>query len=66
MMQVGDQHQCQCKHCGKLFNPPLVTFVPAPIPPNCDHIWTGLSTWDSSGGQHGSRRCTKCGIYEQW
>ena len=66
MMQTGDVHICQCKHCGKLLNPPSVTFVPAPEPAKCEHLWTGLSTWSSTTGQHGSRRCATCSLYEQW
>lgn len=66
MMQIGDQHRCQCKHCGKELFPAQITIFPAPTPPACDHEWAGLSVWSSTSGDHGSRRCMKCGCYQQW
>lgn len=63
---VGDVHQCQCKHCGKLFQQTFLTFVPSPMPKECEHLWEDLSTWSSTTGPHGSRRCSRCGLYEQW
>jgi len=62
----NDQHVCQCKHCGRDFNPATVYFVPSPQPPQCEHEWRGISMWSASDGEHGSRRCAKCHIYEQW
>lgn len=50
----GDPHICQCKHCGRLLNPPQINFQPAPTPPECQHEWAGVSTWSATDGEHGS------------
>lgn len=61
-------HQCQCRHCGKYMHSSGVLFqiIPAPQPPPCEHEWAGVSVWQSSSGTHGSRRCIKCALYQQW
>lgn len=61
-----DQHRCQCKHCGREMWAPTVYFTPVPYPPPCEHNWQGVSVWKATNGEHGSRRCAKCGLYEQW
>jgi hypothetical protein len=66
MMQVADSHICQCQHCGKRMAVTSITFTPSPLPPECQHEWAGVSIWKATDGDHGSRRCLKCGQYQQW
>lgn len=63
---MTDEHVCQCKHCGRLLMTPQVTIKPAPEPPPCEHEWQGISVWGATDGNHGSRRCLKCHLYQQW
>lgn len=64
---VVDQHQCQCKHCGKMMWPAMAFYItPVPEPPACAHEWRGISIWSGTDGEHGSRKCVNCGLYQQW
>jgi len=63
---MSDPHVCQCKYCGRQLNPPMVYMVPAPTPPSCEHEWKGTGVWQSTTGDHGSRICIKCQLYQQW
>ena len=66
-MNTANDHVCRCQYCGRELRPPEIMFVPAPLPPPCEHEWMGLSSWQSTDSQdHGSRRCIKCHCYQSW
>ena len=63
---MSDSHVCQCKHCGRFMIVHTINLQPAPTPPACEHEWDGRSVWSGTDGQHGSRQCIKCNLYQQW